>query len=151
MDPKNIIENGMHYFANGFSCSEASLQAGAEYFGVASDCTPAVAAVFGGGVKERGQICGAVSGTLMLIGLLYGKRTLGESNDRARQKAEEFLSFCEETWGTLLCREITGVDLRAPETTPEKKKELESICNPLFQEILLWQTRNLSVTDAKTL
>lgn len=74
MEQRNHKENCLFYFNNGYSCSESTLQAGMDRFGLESDCTPAVASVFGGGVKGLGHICGAVSGTLMLIGIMHGKR-----------------------------------------------------------------------------
>ena len=144
MDPKNITENGIFYFEHGYSCAEASLQAGAEYFERASQCTPAVAAAFGGGVQGRGHICGAFTGTLMLIGLLHGKQSLEDSKDMANKKTEEFIRFCEDNWGTLMCRDITELDFRTPDVSPAEKQQVkQKTCTPLLRSVLQWQKDNL--------
>ncbi|QRN84920.1 C_GCAxxG_C_C family protein [Clostridia bacterium] len=141
---KDIIENCLYYFHNGYSCSEAILQAGMDEFGLTSDCTPAVASVFGGGIKSLGHICGAISGTLMLIGIMHGKHSLEDSCEEADRLALEFLDYCEKEFGTLMCRDITGINFREEEYPSEKCTNIiESNCVPLLKKICLWQKENL--------
>ncbi len=141
---KDIVENCMYYFHNGYSCSESTLMAGLDYQGVESDCAPGVASVFGGGLKGLGHVCGAVSGTLMLIGILYGKKGLNDTCDKANQLATEFLDFCETELGTIMCRDITQLDFRVEPYPSEKcDKIIEANCVPYLTKICLWQKEHL--------
>jgi len=141
----DITERASYYFHNGYSCSETALQAGLDHLGVECDCTPAVASVFGGGVKGLGHICGAISGTLMLIGILHGKRSLDGDRSEADRLAIEFLDFCQEEFGTLMCRDVTGLDFRKEEHPSEKcTRVIEANCVPLMEKICRWQEANLS-------
>jgi C_GCAxxG_C_C family probable redox protein len=49
-----------------------------------SDCIPRIATGFGGGIGKQGEVCGAVSGGVMVIGLLRGRT---QSDDRAAKEA----------------------------------------------------------------
>ncbi len=144
MEKRNHKENCIYYWNKGYSCSESILQAGVEHFGIDSDCTPAVAAVFGGGIKSLGHVCGAVSSTLMLIGIMYGRHSLDESKEKADRLALEFLDYCENEFGTIMCRDITGLNFREEEYPSEKcTKVIEANCFPVFMKICDWQDANL--------
>ena len=141
---KDIVENCLYYFNNGYSCSESSLQAGMDHLGLESNCTPAVASVFGGGIKGLGNVCGAITGTLMLIGILHGKRSLDDTREEADRLALEFLDYCQEEFGTLMCRDITGLNFREEEYPSEKcSRIINANCVPLLEKICRWQEANL--------
>jgi len=42
-----------------------------------------IATPFGGGIGRRGSVCGAVSGTIMAIGLKYGRMESDEDKEKA--------------------------------------------------------------------
>ena len=64
-------EKAMKIFYEKFNCSQAVLGAYAEDYGLTIDQAMKVAACFSGGVR-KGEVCGAVSGAIMVIGLKYG-------------------------------------------------------------------------------
>ena len=72
---------------------------------------------FGGGIARTGNICGAVSGALMAIGLKHG-RTKAE-DEPAREKTYEltraFLGRFRQEHGSDICRELLGVDIDTTE------------------------------------
>lgn len=140
----DMEEQCIDYFNNGYSCSESVLQTGIERFGIESDCTPAVASVFGGGVKGLGHVCGAITSTLMLIGIMHGKRSLNDTREVADRLAITFLDFCQEEFGTLMCRDVTGLNFRE-EVYPSEKctKIIEANCFPVLKKICNWQDANL--------
>ena len=76
-----------------------------------------MAGAFGAGMARTGQTCGAVTGALMVIGLKHGQ-TQGEDK-QAKEKtyalAHEFLERFKARNGALLCRELLGYDIGAPE------------------------------------
>ena len=60
-------------FSKGFSCSQAVFASLSSEYGVDSDTAKKIAGAFGGGIASNGELCGAVSGALMAIGLKHGR------------------------------------------------------------------------------
>ena len=60
-------------FQQGFSCSQAVLGVFAEDFGLDRDLALRISQGFGAGIAYTDDICGAVSGAIMVIGLRYGR------------------------------------------------------------------------------
>ena len=56
-------------FEEGFSCSQAVLSAFSDLFDLELNLALKISQPFGGGIAHRGDICGAVSGAFMSIGL----------------------------------------------------------------------------------
>ena len=55
-------------FAEGFTCSQSVFGAFAEDLGLEKHMALKLANGFGGGIARRQEVCGAVSGAVMLIG-----------------------------------------------------------------------------------
>ena len=76
-----------------------------------------VAGAFGAGMARTGETCGSVTGALMVIGLKYGKTRKDDDDCRERTYAlaQEFMDAFQDRNGSLLCRELLGVDVSTPE------------------------------------
>jgi C_GCAxxG_C_C family probable redox protein len=83
--------------------------------GIENEVIPRLATPFGGGIGGRGNVCGAVVGSVMAIGLKYGREEPSQPRDKAYALAQEFCRRFEEEMGSLSCRELTGMDLSTPE------------------------------------
>lgn len=68
-------------------------------------------------MARTGETCGAVTGSLMVIGLNHAKtrKDDDDSRERAYALAQEFMDAFRERNGTLLCRELLGIDVSTPE------------------------------------
>ena len=77
-----------------------------------------VATGLGAGMGRRGEVCGAVTGGILALGLRYGR---GAQQDRSAteqtyQKAQELMARFEKRHGSCQCRVLLdGCDLRTPE------------------------------------
>ncbi|MBR2401228.1 MAG: C_GCAxxG_C_C family protein [Lachnospiraceae bacterium] len=132
----NKVEKSLNYFKNGFNCSQALLATFAADFGLSEEMALKVATQFGGGAR-KGEMCGAVSGALMVLGLKYGHYHYGavEEKTNAYIIAEDFMNRFIEKNGTVVCRELLGYDVSKPEDK-EKIKELDLfhiICPKMIQ------------------
>ena len=79
---------------------------------------------------RRAEVCGAVTGALMVLGLRYGPRDAADtSRDIVYSKVSEFLSRFEEGCGSIICRDLLGCDL----STPEGMKQ--AVKNDLFKTV----------------
>ena len=101
----------------GFSCSQAVLAVFAKDFGLDRDTALKIAQGFGGGISLTDNICGALSGAVMVIGLRYG-RTKAEdlaAKDRTYAAVRTFLSqFAERHGGETSCSGLVGFNLSDP-------------------------------------
>jgi len=84
--------------------------------GLDRETTLRVAGAFGAGMARTGETCGAVTGSLMVIGLNHAKtrKDDDDSRERAYALAQEFMDIFRERNGSLLCRDILGVDVSTP-------------------------------------
>jgi C_GCAxxG_C_C family probable redox protein len=74
-------------------------------------------APMGGGIASSGGPCGALTGAIALIGSVMGRGSPENSDDRKMWKASyEFYKRFETevvgSWGSVNCRDITGIDWR---------------------------------------
>jgi len=83
--------------------------------GIKNDLIPRIATPFAGGLARTGEVCGAVVGALMCIGVKHGRDEVGQPEDKAQGLGGEFLRAFQEQMGNLHCRELTGFDLSTPE------------------------------------
>ncbi|MDP2900495.1 MAG: C-GCAxxG-C-C family protein [Candidatus Bathyarchaeota archaeon] len=91
-----------------------------------------IASNFGGGIAGWGEICGAVSGAAMAIGLAYGtdgdekKTTFDDLRGRERKITQEFIESFEERWGHLGCCALLGCKDCTPEARAKHAEELKA-------------------------
>ena len=97
----------------------------AEQQGIRSDVIPSIATGFCGGMSRTGNLCGAVSGGVMALGLAFGRHTPQDSREPAYIAVQAFLSGFEARFGSLTCPGLTGCHLGTPEGM-EKFQQLRS-------------------------
>jgi len=106
------------HMSNGYVCSEAVLLATCEAFDMHTDneVIPRIANLFAGGMGNTGEVCGAVSGALMAMGLIKDRGHSMEEALATLGLAAEFRKRFEAEMGTIICRELTkGADLTTAE------------------------------------
>ncbi len=92
-------------------CSQVVLTQWAEELGYSREEASKMAAPFGGG-NFRGDVCGAVAGAMIAIGMRYGHHVVGDKDGDAVQKAKvaEFLEKFIAKNGSNYCRDLCGYD-----------------------------------------
>ena len=110
-------EISVEIFNNGFNCAQSVLCSHCEEFGLSEDIAKKVSCGFGAGMGYIDEVCGAVSGALMLIGLRNGKYI--ESNAELKEKTysmvKEFTDKFKKEHGTINCTELINYDLSKEE------------------------------------
>ena len=108
----NYVDKAESYFSNNFNCCQAVFTTFATDYGMSEELALKVATQFGGGAR-KGEMCGSVSGALMVLGLKYGFSDVKERDkiDKAHSKAAEFMERFIEAKGTVVCRELLGYDI----------------------------------------
>ena len=110
------VMKAVQYFEKGYMCSQAVFAAFAEQFGITEKQAFQIGACFGGGMN-KGEVCGACTGALMVLGMKYGQFDLLDTESRAKggAMAVRFLDEFAKRKGSYVCREILGCDLRTEE------------------------------------
>ena len=86
-----------------------------QQLGIKIELIPRIATPFADGMARTGDVCGAVVGALMCIGIKHGRDEVGQPEDEAQGLGGEFLRAFRGEMGSIGCRELTGFDLSTAE------------------------------------
>ena len=103
-------------FLEGYNCAQAVAVAFCDLTGMDKKLAAKLASGFGGGMGRMREVCGAVSGMFMVLGILYGyDNSDDDSHKKELYKQVQALAeqFKEEN-GSIICREI----LKNPPSDP---------------------------------
>lgn len=110
-------DKALAVFEDGFNCSQAVFSTYGIEMGVSRDIALKIAQSFGGGMGQMGEVCGAVTGAFMVIGLKYGKTRTDD--DEAKRKTyalvKEFTEKFKASNGSIICRDLLRCDLSTAE------------------------------------
>ena len=108
---KDKIEAAVGSFREGFNCSQAILSTYSGEFGLEREAALKAAAAFGGGMGGLGEVCGAVTGALFVIGLKYGYTEAKdkETKEKTYARVRDFAGRFRSRHGALCCRELAGL------------------------------------------
>ena len=126
-----FIDLAPKYFLEGFSCSESIARAAVD-MGLAPEYFVSVATSFSGGMGN-GCLCGAVAGSQMVLGLLYGKY----EDNSARVLAKEFYQRFTKIHKVTCCKVLTK-DFKDFHS-PERKNHCVNMvadCSKILDEML---------------
>ncbi|WP_337996964.1 C-GCAxxG-C-C family protein [Oleispirillum naphthae] len=120
-------------FTGGYNCAQAAVSAFCAEHGLDEDLAMRLACGFGGGMGRKQEVCGAVSGAILALGLVHGR---GKGGDKAMTQATydkvyALMSAFEARHGSCLCRELLqGCDVTTPEGTRQVKERglRDSVC-----------------------
>ena len=107
-------------FLDGCSCSQAVMAAFCDLTGMDRSTALRLSAPFGGGIGRMRDVCGAVSGMMMVVGLLYGFEPSEGSTAKSahyhlvQELAEQF----RQQAGSIICREILKNPPADPNPSP---------------------------------
>lgn len=123
-------EKALEYFNRKFHCSQAILAAYADKCGLTEEQALKLGGCFGGGMR-RGEVCGACTGALMVLGALYGQSDEFALHDRelANRVNDEMMNRFSKEWGSYLCRDILECDISTEEGVQYARE------NNLFTEL----------------
>lgn len=113
-------------FKKGYMCSQAVFAAYSEMLGLDKEMALRIGDGFGGGIARRQEVCGAVSGAVMLIGLKHGKIQAEDniSHEKTYAMVEEFCSSFIDRNKSINCCEILGCNL----STAKERGLFSTVC-----------------------
>ena len=100
-----------------YNCAQSVAAAYAGDYGLDTDRALQVAVGFGGGMGRVQDVCGAISGAIVILGLSSGFKK-GDGRDKINSvysKVHRLIDEFTAREGTIKCRELLGCDLTSEE------------------------------------
>jgi len=127
-------EHAKELFLGGNNCAQSVLLSFAKDFGFSKELALKVSAGFGGGMGRVQGTCGAVTGAIMVLGIMKGEKASdnNELKSATYSSVKELIKKFTNDFQTINCRELTGCDFNADSGNEKFKNEgvMEKICAP---------------------
>ena len=110
----DYVNKALELFASKFHCSQAVFAAFSEELGLPEEQALKIGSCFGSGMR-KGEVCGACTGALMVLGLKYGHFKVGdlESKLKTDEVSDKFLDEFKQQNGSYLCNDLLKCDISA--------------------------------------
>lgn len=112
-------DRAVQLFMEGKNCSQAVFVAFATDLGLSEETALAISIGLGGGVGRMREVCGAVSGSAMVVGLKYPELSKAEVYEKVRLIADEF----KKTNPSIVCKELLGLSKPETSSVPEARTQ----------------------------
>ena len=112
----NHKEKAVNYFSQKLHCSQSVLASFADECGITEEEALRLGSCFGGGMR-KGQVCGAVTGSLMVLGLLYGQKSVSdiEGQQLSNKVNDLMMDRFKKKCGSYICNDLLGCDITSEE------------------------------------
>lgn len=140
-------------FNEGYNCAQSVFMAYADLVGIDGKTASQISLGFGGGMGRMREVCGAVSGMVLLTGFvceMEGGRD-AEGKKKNYQLVQTLMKRFEELNGSYICRELLGLEKKNDTPTPEKRneayykkrscRELVQSAAEILEEIIFFQEK----------
>ena len=116
-------EQAAQLFLRGYNCAQAVAVAFSDLTGLSPELSAKMASSFGGGMGRLREVCGAVSGMLLVTSLLYGYDR--PEDDQGKKELYKLVQSLAEQFrqknGSIICREL----LKNPPSDPNPSPRTE--------------------------
>lgn len=122
-------DTAMDLFNSGYNCSQAVALAFSDLLDVDRESLARITSSFGGGMGRLREVCGAVTGAFVVLGLLYGysDNETGDKKAAHYDRIQAFAKEFEEEFGSIICRNLLGLGETASETQTKKRPCVEYV------------------------
>ena len=122
-----MTKSAEELFKEGYNCAQAVFCAHCEKYGMDFETGAKISSPFGGGMGRMREVCGAVSGMFMLLGLKegYTSPTDNEAKKVLYSKVQQLAAEFKEEFGSIICKELLGLEPKCPCNDPNPTKRDE--------------------------
>lgn len=128
-------------FLDGYNCAQSVFYSFCDYLHFDKDTALKVSCGFGAGMGRKEEVCGAISGGIMVIGMIFGR---GENQDRSLTEqtylmTRELMDKFTERQGTFICRRLLeDCELTTPEGQKAFKEKdlLNKVCKECVRNVV---------------
>ena len=117
-------------FSDGCNCAQAVFLAFRDRIGMDEAAAMRLSSSFGGGMGRMREVCGAVSGMLMVLGLTHGYdancATADEDKKRHYERVQQLCGRFREENGSIICRELLDGHIQRTAESGEQTDAMRS-------------------------
>lgn len=129
----NHFKIAVQKFKDGYNWAQSVLSAFADDYLIDQETALKIAMGFGGRIAKGGQVCGAFSPDVMLLGLKHGQgiNDTEEKKESTYLKVQDFVEEYKTKNKSTICKEIlNGIDLKTEKGRNrfEEKNYTDNIC-----------------------
>ena len=122
IDYKEIMnhqEKAAKLFESGYNCAQAVAGAFSDVTGIGLEQSCKLVSGYGGGMGRMREVCGAVSGMVFVLSVLYGYDTPNpEAQKQIYERVQTVAGKFREEAGSIICRELLNQPATDPTPTP---------------------------------
>lgn len=113
------IEN----FKKGYNCSQSVVLAFSDLVDIDEKSLLKLSSSFGGGMGRLREVCGALSGCFIILGLLYGYENpeTGDVKAKLYSRIQELGLRFEKDNNTMICRELLNLKEKHSDSKPAQR------------------------------
>ncbi len=134
----NKSEIAVSKFLEGYNCAQSVVFSFSDDLRLDKELALKIACGFGAGMGRKEEVCGAVTGAIMVLGARYGR---GSQDDRAvtdatYQRVRDLIDQFSKQRGAFICRSLLGGCELTTEEGQRYYKEndlLNRVCKPCIQ------------------
>jgi C_GCAxxG_C_C family probable redox protein len=123
LEIRTRTEQALKNFKNGYNCSQSVAMAYADLYPVDMETIKQISGSFGGGMGRLREVCGAVTGAFMILGMEY---PASDPNDKAI-KSTNYASVqhvaleFKKKMGSYICAELLKIGRHPENPNPEDR------------------------------
>jgi C_GCAxxG_C_C family probable redox protein len=111
------VEQAVAFYKQGYTCAQSILASFAARYGLQQNLALRIGEPFGAGTSCTGNMCGSVTGAIMVLGLQYGSALSNDGAARSTtyQRVHELIHRFKEIHGSIQCTDLLGYNLNDPQ------------------------------------
>ena len=126
-DANLVAQRAVELFEEGYNCAQAVYAAFADQMGISEKQAALLASAMGGGLCRMRETCGAVTGGIMVLGVLKGYDDPKADDEKGAlyARGQRMLTPFKEKFGTFSCKELLDLPMDgvvSPIPTPRTAK-----------------------------
>ena len=116
-------EKATELFKSGYNCAQSVVISFEDEIGKSREELAKLSYCLGGGIGRLREVCGAVSGMALVLGMLEAEDRPGDDAFKKEMYAKtQKLAFAfKEKHGTIICRELLGISDEHSDPTPDAR------------------------------
>lgn len=100
-------EKARELFLKGYNCSQSVFASFSDVTGIDEETSLKLSSSFGGGMGRMREVCGAMSGSFMVLGILFGYSKCDDEEKKSHYGLIQNISNeFKKDYGSIICREL---------------------------------------------
>lgn len=118
-------EKAKKLFEEGYNCCQSVVGAFCEDFGMDFNTTIKMVSTLGAGMGRMREVCGAVSGMFIVLGMKegYNDPKAFDEKKEVYEKVQNLAKEFQNKNGSIICRELLGLNIKTDNPTPSKRTD----------------------------